>query len=256
MSAEGVQERFAGVIKIVRFNVQFYAISAAGLVVPCLLLVTRSMPRWLVELMLCGGAALAFWTLSSLVVSWYVYDYAGVTRWEWLPARLMFAPRRWVNIHSGLDESTTALRRLFPGSEGQVVDIYDATTMTEPSIARARRMFPASEPFASGRFDALPLPDADRDTVLLLFAAHEVRDPAQRGHLLRECGRVLKDDGQIVLVEHLRDWKNFVAFGPGFLHFHSSGEWRRNARVAGLRVDRESQATPFVRCFVLKKIDR
>lgn len=114
-------------------------------------------------------------------------------------------------------------------------------------------MFPASEPFVSGRFDALPLPNADRDTVFLLFAAHEVRNAVQRGQLLTEAARVLDQDGQIVLVEHMRDWKNFLAFGPGFLHFHSAGEWRRCLRSAGLRVEVESQMTPFVRCFLLRK---
>lgn len=69
---------------------------------------------------------MAFWTLSSLLVSWYVYDLTGVTRWQWLPRRIAAFPNRWVNIHAGLDESTSVLRQLYPGTEGIAVDIYDS----------------------------------------------------------------------------------------------------------------------------------
>lgn len=255
MIASTMQERFAGVVKIVCFNVQFYVISIAGVLTAIWLIAMHVMPRWLDAVVLFGAAAMMFWLLSSVLVSWYVYDHAGVTRWEWLPARVASTPGRWVNIHAGLDESTQSLRRMFPGTEGMVLDIYDAAEMTEPSIARARRMYPASEPFVGATFDALPLPDADRDTVFLLMAAHEIRDPLQRRQFLAEVARVLQDEGQAVLVEHLRDWKNFAAFGPGFLHFHSEQEWRACARDAGLRVESDSELTPFVRCFVLRKKD-
>jgi ubiquinone/menaquinone biosynthesis C-methylase UbiE len=253
MTGLNTQGRFAGVSKIIRFNVQFYAGSAVGLLLVAVLLMARMLPRWLEVFVLCGAVAIGFWTLSSLLVSWYVYDCSGVTRWAWMPTQLFAVPRRWVNIHAGLDESTLALQRLFPRSEGSVIDIYDPTEMTEPSIARARRMYPATEPFLIGKFDSLPLPDSDRDEVFLLFAAHEVRAPERRTKLLCETARVLRDGGQVVLVEHLRDWANFFAFGPGFLHFHSGRSWRQSIREAGLRIERESNITPFVRCFVLRK---
>lgn len=246
--------RFDGVVKIVRFNIGFYALSVGGLLGVGVLLALHVLPHLLAVALACGAALMAFWTVSSLVVSYWVYDHAGVTRWQWLPAALPFQPRRWVNVHAGLDESTASLKVMLPGTESLVVDIYDAEEMTEPSIARARRLHPATEPFVAARLDALPLPDHDRDTAFLLFAAHEVRQAGRRTKFLREVARVLSDAGQVVLVEHLRDWKNFVAFGPGFLHFHSEWTWRRDLQQAGLAVRREQSVTPFVRCFVLGKV--
>jgi ubiquinone/menaquinone biosynthesis C-methylase UbiE len=136
-----------------------------------------------------------------------------------------------------------------------VIDIYDPETMTEPSIARARRLYPATELFQAGQAHRLPLPDTDRDTVFLLFAAHEVRAVDDRTQLLRETRRVLNERGRVVMVEHLRDLPNFLAFGPGFLHFHSGRTWRESIQKAGLQIEQQRRLTPFVRCFVLRKAD-
>jgi SAM-dependent methyltransferase len=253
MMRSGSSSRFEGVFKILRLNNRFYAGSALGLVAVLLLLSSHLLSGWLGTVAVCGALVIAFWTLSSVAVSWYVYDYVGVTRWAWMGARVWPVPQRWANIHAGLDESTTSLRHLFPGTDGATVDIYDPVGMTEPSIALARRLYPATERAEAGRADALPMPDADRDAIFLLFAAHEVRAPEGRTQLLRETCRVLKESGQVVLVEHLRDLPNFLAFGPGFLHFHSGRSWLRSIRDAGFQVEHESRVTPFVHCFVLRK---
>jgi SAM-dependent methyltransferase len=247
--------RFEGVAKIIRFNTRYYIGSALGVTSVVLLLIFLRPPIWFEAPAVFAAGLMLFWTLSSLFVSWYVYDYAGVTRWEWMRPDLQHAPARWVNIHAGLDESTAALRRLLPDTDGVVIDIYDPITMTEPSIARARRMYPATEPFKVGSAKALPLPDGDRDAIFLLFAAHELRDPQDLTNLLLEARRILKSDGQILLVEHLRDLPNFVAFGPGFLHFHSGRSWRHNIGQAGLELVEQRTVTPFVQCFTLRRSD-
>jgi ubiquinone/menaquinone biosynthesis C-methylase UbiE len=247
--------RYAGVLNILQYNRHFYAASLGVLLAIATLLWLRQLPRT-AEVLLIGAAAVtAFWSLSSLLVSYYVYDYIGVTRWSWLPEALSFPPRHWLNIHAGLDQSTTALAQFFPNTAYTVLDIYDSREMTEPSIARARRLDPSPQPAIAAKFDALPLPDRERDTVFLLFAAHEIRQPARRTQFFLEAARVLTDSGQLLLVEHLRDWQNLLAFGPGFLHFHSRAEWLRVARTAGLTVEHEVGITPFVRCFVMRKAD-
>lgn len=252
--ANNVGGRFQGVVKIVRFNVQFYVLSGICLTSVAVLLASRMLPPWLELMLLCCAVVGGFWTLSSLFASWYIYDHVGVTRWQWLPGRVPVPPQRWANIHAGLDESTAALRHIFPGTEGSVVDIYDPEEMTEPSIARARQLHPSAEPFRQGKYEALPLPESGCGAVFLLFVAHEVRTAEHRAQLLRETARVLREGGYVVLVEHLRDWKNFVVFGPGFLHFHSKRNWLGVIRDAGLVVEQVNPVTPFVECFVLRKV--
>jgi hypothetical protein len=124
MTRWGSHSGFEGVLKIIRFNTRFYLGSAFGFVGVLLLLYLNLLPEWLRVGALFGAIVTAFWTLSSIFVSWYVYDYVGVTRLEWMPGRLRLVPKRWANIHAGLDDSTTFLRRLFPSAEAIVVDIY------------------------------------------------------------------------------------------------------------------------------------
>jgi len=70
--------------------------------------------------------------------------------------------------------------------------------------------------------------------------------------LFAEAKRVLIPSGRIVVAEHLRSGWNFVAFGPGFLHFWPRREWLRLASAAKLRLVREGRITPFVGYFLLE----
>jgi hypothetical protein len=56
------------------------------------------------------------------------------------------------------------------------------------------------------------------------------------------------------VVEHLRDWANFLAFGPGFLHFLAEQAWQQAAAAGGLRIEKRLRVTPFVNVFVLRKV--
>ena len=246
--------KYAGVLSILEYNRRYYVVSLCAMLAIAALLWSGQLPQTVEAALIAAAVLPAFWTLSSLVASWYIYDHVGVTRWNWLPPILSFPPRQWLNIHAGLDESTPALAQFFPGSEFTVLDIYDPEEMTEPSIARARQLHPSAQPAAIAKLNALPLPDGARDTLFLLFAAHEIRQPARRAQFFVEAARVLAGSGQLLLVEHLRDWKNFAAFGPGFLHFYPRHEWLRVAHAAGLAVVREDRVTPFVRSFLIGKV--
>jgi hypothetical protein len=51
------------------------------------------------------------------------------------------------------------------------------------------------------------------------------------------------------MVEHLRDFPNFVAFTIGFTHFFSSATWKDAFRQAGFSSIRETKFTPFMSIF-------
>lgn len=244
-----------GVANIVRFNWPLYV--AAGVMMAGALALAAILPAawWPVRLLLVLGALGAGGSLLvSLAVSWWVYDRSPLYRWDWLRAMAVGEPARIVNIHSGFDESSGALQTLFPAAELVALDFYDPREQTEPSVARARRAYPHPPvPARPARADALPLADGSADLALLSLAAHEVRSAAGREALFREVARVLRPGGQAVLVEHGRDLANFLAFGPGFLHFFSPAEWRRVARTAGLTARGETRITPFVHVWDLRR---
>jgi hypothetical protein len=71
--------------------------------------------------------------------------------------------------------------------------------------------------------------------------------------LFQEVARILVPGGDLILMEHSRDWWNFLAFGPGFLHFFSCREWRRATFEAGLNLRTEFSRTSFVHVYHLRK---
>jgi SAM-dependent methyltransferase len=244
---------FQGMIQILQFNWPFYATAAVVCAVGAAGVALLPLPGWLRGLGLAGVAGAGYFSGGSLLASWWVYDHSPLGRWNWIADLLPDAPRHWANIHAGLDESSLALRRLFPASTFTVLDIYDPATMTEPAIVRARARMPAPVPALPATPGALPLADGTLDTVFLIFAAHEIRDPALRERFFGELRRVLAAGGQVLLVEHVRDLANFAVFGPGFWHFLPRAEWLRLAAGAGLRVAAARRITPFVRVWVFEK---
>jgi SAM-dependent methyltransferase len=243
-----------GVRQIVRFNWPFYAIAAAALAIAPPTIARVPVPS-AARAFLYGATGLAgLWVITSLVASWIVYDRSPLMRWDWLPRALGFQPDAWINIHSGLDESTPALRALFGAARGRVFDMFDPAEMTEPSIAEARRLSRNAVPAEPVDFHRLPVATGTVEAALLLLSAHELRSDEARMALFTELRRVLGPGGRVVVAEHLRDAANFLAFGPGFLHFHSRRTWTRCFSRTRFDIHAEFPITPFVRVFVLRRL--
>jgi SAM-dependent methyltransferase len=242
---------YQGVWQIFLYNRRFYE-WALIMVMGVVTLSTQTTPMFRAVLIAAALAAI-WWLSASLAVSHYVYDRSPLYTFEWLGRYLVRTPLDWLNIHAGLDEAGHTLHALFPASRGRTLDIFDPAQMTEPSIREARRMAVEQLPAIPADWGALPLADGSVDVTFLLFAAHELRRTESRIQLFREVRRVLRSGGGLVLVEHLRDRANFLAFGPGFLHFFPARVWRQEAQMAGLQVTREDSITPFVKVFLLRR---
>jgi SAM-dependent methyltransferase len=251
MNAPAVRQPFQGVLQILQFNRQSY-LSTAG-VVAVSLLAAPILPGLLRALLLISIAPALFWLTSSLLVSHYVYDRFPLYNLNWIPPALSRTPSRWLNIHCGLDETSSLLAAVFPRAAFDVVDIFDPRVMTEASIGQARRIGRSAIAPRPARFDDLPFGSGTFDAAFCIFAAHELRQDFHRVTLFLEIARVLTPGGELVLMEHSRDWWNFLAFGPGFLHFFSQRAWRETASQAGFATQAELSMTRFVHVYVLRR---
>ncbi len=251
MNATMARRRYQGVAQILQFNWRMYA-ATAGVLFVCWV-AAAFLPVAGRAVLLLASAPAAFWLATSLAVSHYVYDRFPLYELDWLERALAYTPQRWLNVHSGWDETSGLLAGAFPGAAGQVADIFDARVMTEPSIRQAHKMNRSPVAATPARYNALPFESGTFDAAFAIFAAHELRRHDQRVQLFCEIGRVLAPGGELVVVEHARDWRNFLAFGPGFLHFFSPRAWRRVACDAGLVVRTEFRMTPFVRLYIVRR---
>jgi SAM-dependent methyltransferase len=256
-AAVAARGRYQGVLQILHFNWRMYAATAGGLMAAAL--AWPVLPVAGRAALIAGFAPAVFWMATSLLVSHYVYDRFPIYDLHWLERALGHAPRRWINIHAGWDETSGVLKALFPDAVGEAVDLFDPRVMTEASIREAhqnpqvRGANRAAVPTIAARFDALPFENGTVDAAFAIFAAHELRKRPQRVKFFGEVRRVLTASGELVVMEHARDAWNFLAFGPGFLHFFTRREWREAARAAGLEVRREFAMTPFVHVFVMRR---
>jgi SAM-dependent methyltransferase len=242
---------YQGVLQILHFNSGKYLAAIAGILTTAL--ASPFLPLAGRVLLPLAVAPALFWMVSSLIVSHYIYDRFPIYDFRQIACLLAQAPHRWINIHSGWDQTSKQLGEAFPGSSGQVVDIFDERLMTESSIRRARRTNENTTPATRACYNALPFHAESFDTAFSIFAAHELRRHQQRVRLFREIARVLTPCGEFVLMEHQRDWRNFIAFGPGFLHFFSQRAWRTAALEAGLSLQTELAMTPFVHVYILRR---
>lgn len=235
-----------GVLNIVRFNWPFFAGAAfAGAVLLVVALVAHSLISLIALICL---VLLLIGMVVPLLVSFYVYDLSGLYEMSFLYGS---TPGKVLNLTAGFDETTKLLRANFPQAEVLTLDFYDPKDHTESSIRRARKLFPLPKEVLSISTSEIPLPDGDADLILGFLSLHELRDETERTRFLREAKRTLAASGSIMIIEHLRDLPNFLAYSIGFLHFHSRRTWLEAFTKADLKISDEQCLTPFIRIFKL-----
>ena len=248
---ERLRKPLQGVTNIVRFNWPFYVLAAVA--VAALLFVAALLPARFSGLFVFGALAVAVTTLTTLGVSLYIYDLSNLYTLNWLPQQLASPNATLLTINAGFDETSVLLRNRYPNAELHIFDFYDPDRHTEASIRRARRAYPAYPNTQLVSTNKLPLPTASVDVIFLFFAAHEIRDNAERVVFFSELHRLIGASGRIVVTEHLRNWPNFLAYNIGFFHFLPRSVWLDTFSQADLAVDSHQLITPFVITYILKK---
>lgn len=251
MSRPASPSSWAGAVQILRFNWPDYAL-ALGVCVSCVvLLASPSAGIWHAV----GAAILAptaYLLAASLFASHWIYDRSALADWAWLPAWLPARPGRWMLIQAGFDSTYGQVASLLPPSPLPVLDLYGTLGVNGASVRRARQ-HAVRRGELPPTVDALPSDPAAADVLLAIFALHEIRARRTREEFFHAMNRTLSPGGCLLLVEHVRDWKNFLVFGPGFAHFLPEREWRHCAGAARLRLERTASITPFVRVFLWRR---
>lgn len=242
--------RFQGTLNILKFNRKFYLIGASLLILFILISYFLSFPTWITW---TCTLVILYGLLSSIIVSAIVYDISEFYTLNWLKKLNLndHSESLKVNIHSGFDDTSQGIANLFPNSDLTVFDFYNPELHTEPAIVIARKKSQIHPSTLSIATHHIPLPDASVDALFLIFSIHEIRENNERIHFLKECKRVCKSNGKIIIVEHLRDLPNFLAFTIGFTHFFSKAVWRNNFESAGFTSITEYKFTSFVSLFIL-----
>ena len=240
--------KFQGVVNVLRFNWHYYLYAL-------ILAVVFFVAAWLFYqpiLYLLGLVAMGQ-ALLSVVISYFVYDHSRFYDFTWLDPLVTNGGSTLLNIHSGFDESSDALRERFPGSRLCVFDFYEPGRHTEVSIRRAQNLRAGNNGDVKISTTAFPASDNYFDASFVVFSAHEIRDDPERIVFFRELRRSLKDTGRIIVTEHVRDPWNFLAYNLGAFHFLPLNTWLVTFKKANLRVSKTIKITPFVTVFVLEK---
>lgn len=248
---ERMRKPFQGVTNIIKFNWHFYVL--AGTLVLFFLTVNTFLDhQYLFYLnILCVLVALP--VLTSLFVSFYIYDLSNLYSFDWLDALNINTTGKNLNINSGFDETSILLSAKYPNAELDVFDFYEPARHTEISISRARNANPPYKGTMRISTSNLPTPQDWADNIFVIFSAHEIRNDAERINFFKELNRAAKQSGKIIVTEHLRDAANFFAYSIGFFHFLPRSTWNETFNSAGLRVCSEMKITPFITTFILKK---
>lgn len=242
------RRKFQGVLNILSFNRHFYVF---GILVLAAIFVSRLFIEWPPVLFWLIISAFLYGLIMPLIVSAYVYDFSGFYKFNWLKELIKESESVSLitNINAGFDETSFIIEEKFPRSDLRVFDFYNAKQHTEPAIKRARKVSLVYPDTKSISTSSIPLNDKTADIVFLLSAIHEIRSHDEKIRFLKECYRVCKPNGKIIMVEHLRDFPNFLAFSVGFTHFFSRSVWKNAFEHAGFTSFREIKFTPFMSIF-------
>ncbi|MCW5520211.1 methyltransferase [Aureitalea sp. L0-47] len=246
---ERIRKPFEGVWNIVRFNWHFYVIFV--ILVPVIFFLLNHYLSSFVAII--AVVILVVPVLKSLIVSYWVYDRSDLYTLNYLEDLKFGDSDTIVNINAGFDETSEFIRSRYPGSTLKVFDFYNPERHTEVSIKRARKAYPPYHGSTAIETSSIPVEDETASGVFVFMSAHEIRDQKERIQFFKDVNRILTSEGRVVVVEHLRDLPNFLAYTVGVFHFFSKKNWLKSFSTSDLYLQKEIKITPFVSTFILTK---
>lgn len=240
------RSRFSGTTNIIRFNRGKYAAAALAVIALAAAAVVEASVR--VPSLIAVGA-IVVGVVASVGVSYWVYDASELYEFEWSNA--IQNNDRVAVVHAGFDEVSETLQARH-GSPLHSVSFYNRLEITEASIRRAQDHNDAAAALTAEAGQPL-LAVGEFDRVVAFMCLHELRTAGARQELLIELKDGLGEGGRLVVVEHLRDLPNAIAFSIGVFHFMPRSSWGTDFAAAGLQIVSEKKTTPFVSEFVLSR---
>ena len=244
---ENLRKPFQGILNIVRFNWHFYVLAAFFIGV--LLVLKQFISIDFIVVIIIGTIITT--TIISLAISFYIYDSSDLYNFSWIPKS--DENLKIVNINAGFDETSLLIKSRFKNATVIILDFYNPTKHTEISIERARKAYPSQPETVQIETSNIVLETNSIDAVFLIFAAHEIRNNQERIVFFKEINRILKPNGQLFVLEHLRDFTNFCGYSIGIFHFLSKANWKNTFEKSNFVIDSEQKQTPFISLFTLSK---
>jgi len=210
-------------------------------------------------LFMVSGIAMMSLLITILGASYWVYDWGQSRDYDRL-AELgnLQEAKVVVDITCGKLRGTRGFLPHFIGGHYFLVDIYDETTMTDQALKRARVMEP---PLNSQRkifqrtaqANRIPIPPNWVDIIYCSYSLHELQNEADREIIFKQFTRMLKPGGHLLIAEHDRDWRNFLAFGPGAYTFFATSTWENHFATANLHIKHHERWRGLVNLWVLTR---
>ncbi len=242
---------YQGVTNIIRFNPSMFIAAAilifVGAIACCL-------TSGVIQIFVVFALAASILSLSfSLIISHWIYDRSDIYTLPSLKNSSHIDQALWLSITAGFDEITPTIKVEFPNISLRILDFYDPSKHTEPSIARARNTYPPHPETETISSNRIPASDQSVDKIIAFFSLHEIRNHRERIMTFKELHRTLSDDGELHLTEHLRDIPNFIAYSLGTLHFFTKNTWLKTFEESNFCIKAELKTTPFITTFILVK---
>ncbi len=199
------------------------------------------------------GLSLSILLASFMVYDWGDHEYDRLVELGNLPQANVVA-----DITCGKLRGTRGLLAHFSGGHYFLLDIYDPAKMPDVALRRAREMEPPLETERriyrrTGQPQRLPLPHNWADVIYCSYCLHEIETPLDRDAIFKEFARMLKPNGRLLIAEHGRDWRNFIAFGPGAFSFFSAATWQQHMEQAGLIIKQHERWRGLVHLWVVER---